>query len=380
MRAADSEMSLSFSTRTHPTNNDRRRARVAASQISGQVPVRVLVLAGGTALCLFAVLVSVFLLRTGDPAESVDLAASTGQGAGDAPTATNEVAAGLLGSAQSKLRHDHRPRPSATEASNSKPDRKQPASDVPADHSPSKKTLAEDASLTIQVVDGSQEPLAAVRVVLVQGRSTEGKSEVTDHEGFVSFNDLAPGRYTFRIEAEAAALPSKNLVSADAVTLSESEDRDLLVTVGSFDRSISGRVLDSSGKPVAGIVIHAKKHTLRASEGAVVLADQGALAAESDEDGEYEIVGLRPGRVRDFHGGDCSVPGSAESRPRGRGIGRPPRRGSPGARGLRSGDFRRWRSRRGGLDRRRHETLADRRGGAVLSRARTQRTRHHLRR
>lgn len=143
-----------------------------------------------------------------------------------------------------------------------------------------------NCELALEVQDPAGEPVAGVAVALLAGLARdEGE---TDALGVWVFAEIAPGSYTLRLQGDDTPL----LEAARAISLEAGERRELTLTLGRFDLSIAGRVLDHEGEPVSGIVVEAQKYLLRPSDTDLVLSRRIKLTANSGDDGKYEIRGL----------------------------------------------------------------------------------------
>ena len=147
--------------------------------------------------------------------------------------------------------------------------------------------LAEgNAEVTFELLDPNSDPVQNVTVTILGGRMA--KKTVSDIDGIARFENIAPGTYSFTVKADAVP----KLKGATTFTLSSEENRLIALTVGRYDLSISGRVLDSTGKPLGGIMVFATKQLFGNRDEAVVRMDWNNLRVESESDGGYEISGL----------------------------------------------------------------------------------------
>jgi hypothetical protein len=123
------------------------------------------------------------------------------------------------------------------------------------------------AELIVEVVDRAGEPRPGMVVALLYGRASE---EVpTDEEGLAVFGPLAKGNYSFRVKGEEVP----DLESAKDVTLLEGEQKQITLTIGSFDSELSGRVRNRDGEPVPGIRIFAYKQLFDVQEGDFIVGN-----------------------------------------------------------------------------------------------------------
>jgi protocatechuate 3,4-dioxygenase beta subunit len=145
---------------------------------------------------------------------------------------------------------------------------------------------AGDCELVFEVLETSSSPAIGVTVELLSGRESSETS--TGADGMAVFDGIQDGTYTYRLKAEG--MPE--LASAREVTLSPGEKKKLTLRIGAHDLSISGRVLDRSGKPVPGIVVVAREQLMEVGESRLVNARPEDFRTESGPDGTYEIGGL----------------------------------------------------------------------------------------
>lgn len=140
------------------------------------------------------------------------------------------------------------------------------------------------------VLDRSSVPQAQVSVIL---RSALGSAElVTDASGEAAFRGIAGGAYTLSLNAPSGP----ELASANQIPLEDGDDQRLVVRLGGFDQTISGRILDRNGAPVPGVEVEAVSRFFQKNEVAVIRVDLSTQGGVSDTDGFYEIGGLAEGR------------------------------------------------------------------------------------
>jgi protocatechuate 3,4-dioxygenase beta subunit len=82
------------------------------------------------------------------------------------------------------------------------------------------------------------------------------------------------------------------LSGANAVSVDPDEHRLISLSLGSYDLSISGRVLDRAGSPLQGVVVFAQKQIFGGRDEQVRHANPSSLRVTSRSDGSYEISGL----------------------------------------------------------------------------------------
>lgn len=120
--------------------------------------------------------------------------------------------------------------------------------------------------------------------ISMRGPEEQARPTKTDSQGRYTFKGSLPGTYTIRVEKpEDASEPrSRTLTLAPGDKLT---GVDLLILKGA---SISGKVLDRSGRPISGLVVFAyvRSHEL----GHVRLFEKGG--ALTDDRGEYRIAHL----------------------------------------------------------------------------------------
>lgn len=150
--------------------------------------------------------------------------------------------------------------------------------------------------------NGTPLPQARVMVSRYKGGEGVGLSRVdetnTGNDGRFSFVDLTPGMYRFQAELRGFQGGRKETT---LVALS-GESQEEIVLVMSSGMSISGRILDSLGAPIAGAQIAAFKE--RVEQDAPLqtrlqvllnledMQQENGIVAESDANGRYEVVGL----------------------------------------------------------------------------------------
>jgi len=129
------------------------------------------------------------------------------------------------------------------------------------------------------------------------GFGPQGPETRSDGEGRYSFADVKAGRYTLTVEH-----PSRRMSQEFALELSEGDNRyevDLSVSV------IAGRVLDTEGKPLAGVEVWAERPSGPGGgprmafimigddgDGGMVDSGQFGKRARTDADGRYELRGV----------------------------------------------------------------------------------------
>lgn len=149
-----------------------------------------------------------------------------------------------------------------------------------------------NCDLVVEAVDVAGEPFGDVVVTLnsVLGRSRKA----TDDQGEAHFSRIIPGFYQLHVLAPEGA----ELVSARPIVLAAGEERWVTIRVddvGDFKLSISGRILNGVGVPVAGITVEASRHLFDVADDQIVPRDQSGQRTTSDEEGLYKIENLVEG-------------------------------------------------------------------------------------
>lgn len=152
---------------------------------------------------------------------------------------------------------------------------------------PPARSAALPASLVMRIGDRDGNPLAGIRVILLAG-THKGRSAVTGGAGEAAFENLAAGRYGYRIIAPGRP----ELRPAAAFQLAAGATRVIEVTLGDYDQAIAGWVLDQDGAPVAGLTVKARLYRPPAEAGIVVPQSQAEQRAETALDSWFEIGGL----------------------------------------------------------------------------------------
>jgi hypothetical protein len=159
-------------------------------------------------------------------------------------------------------------------------------------------TLRPARSLAGRVVDDAGKPIPGVRISLVEtrelrmagGSQSGGSSRTageTDAEGRFVATHLTPG--TVHLSFEASGFLGKVL---RGLSIPEEEDPAPVEVVLETGAVLSGRVVDSRGRPAAGlrVVVHPLEPKER-------MLPSGA-EADTDADGGFRIAGLAPGQHR----------------------------------------------------------------------------------
>jgi hypothetical protein len=146
-----------------------------------------------------------------------------------------------------------------------------------------------DASLRGRVVDSEGQAVPAFNVMLTEkagiGNRILGQRAIFDGRGRFEFGGIPTGAYMVHIAAAGWAMKSADGVAAVG------GGTELRVTLGK-GASVFGRVTDSeSGEPL-GLA----KVSMENSFGGGASAMPMLVSAVSDEEGNFELAGLKPGR------------------------------------------------------------------------------------
>jgi protocatechuate 3,4-dioxygenase beta subunit len=145
-----------------------------------------------------------------------------------------------------------------------------------------------DSAILVTVLDSEGRPMAGA-MVEVDGPGGV-RSEPTAAAGVAEVAGLAAGDYQIRVRPTQPGLPA--LFGARPVTVAAGERFQARCTVPLLDAEITGRVLDSEGKPVAEVEIDCSPLLLPGS-GAIFMADvSSAGPVKSGADGSFRIQGL----------------------------------------------------------------------------------------
>ncbi|HYG81171.1 MAG TPA: hypothetical protein VD861_12320 [Pyrinomonadaceae bacterium] len=158
------------------------------------------------------------------------------------------------------------------------------------------------AAVGDEIVDANVEPLGVTTAVLEGGgRRREAR---IGPEGFYSFYDVAAGKYKLYVSLPDGLTDFKRLSPDIADGSDEKDQREIAITGrGCFHRHfavkdngrISGRVLDEDGGPAAHVTVSLIHFTLtgKVREPGDDFFDN--LTSRTDEAGNYNFMGLRPG-------------------------------------------------------------------------------------
>jgi hypothetical protein len=153
------------------------------------------------------------------------------------------------------------------------------------------------AQENLGVVDGivtnsASEPLAGVDVALMgQPAGAATRSSTTDTSGRFSLRDLPAGRHQLRLTKAGFKRPLSSPVIS--VTLAERERVANLKLSLAATSTISGEVLDQSGKPVPSVNVQLMMATYSAS--GLRWVGTSLTAVSADAKGTYRITDVLPG-------------------------------------------------------------------------------------
>jgi protocatechuate 3,4-dioxygenase beta subunit len=150
---------------------------------------------------------------------------------------------------------------------------------------------ADDGSIEGTVINEvTRDPVRKAQVTMVPGNMPPA---VTDAEGHFAFRKLPPGTYVLHAQHPEYPLMESGVVAMSplSVTLTSHENKEGLVMALTPGASVSGRVMDQDGKPVAGCNVQ----TMQFAPGSPGSRLYGNHTATSDDRGEYRIYGLARG-------------------------------------------------------------------------------------
>jgi protocatechuate 3,4-dioxygenase beta subunit len=139
---------------------------------------------------------------------------------------------------------------------------------------------------------------AAIRVSASELGGT-GKTATTDPDGLYEIDELPAGRYTINV-TRGGYLPMQHGQrrfgeGGAPLQIADGEAHDRVDFTLARASSISGRVTDESGQPLAGASLRAMQ--LQYFEGQRQPVPVGGFGSASDETGEFRISGVPPGDV-----------------------------------------------------------------------------------
>ena len=164
-------------------------------------------------------------------------------------------------------------------------------------------------NLVIALHDGAMLPLVDEEVEIRGAWREAGEARAhTDHRGEVAFEGIVEGGYLYTVQVAGGPL----LIASAPVYVQPDETTLLRLQVRDYDHVIGGRVLDRQGAPVAGLKITAKALRLASVTDGPKLRRDSTASTHADDDGLFEIAGLRAGDYEisieaDEHYGAASV-------------------------------------------------------------------------
>lgn len=148
-----------------------------------------------------------------------------------------------------------------------------------------------DARIVFVVQDASGRPQPGVRLHLTSLKSGGGALRIeTGSRGEAAFRDLAAGAYRYMADASNGAEPI-----SDSLRLEAGERKRLILRQAGSDLSITGRVRNQQGKPVAGILVSLKPHRFASAVSGAGTRNQSDRSAVSDATGKFDFGGLQDG-------------------------------------------------------------------------------------
>jgi len=149
-------------------------------------------------------------------------------------------------------------------------------------------------SIEGSVVNGvTHEPVRKAQVTLTFGGVTPA---VTDASGHFVFRNLPPGSYQVQAQHPEFPQPMSSPPPAVMVALAQDEQKRDIVIPLSPGASVSGRILDEDGKPLAGCSVEA----LYPQAGPAGKKLNSQRAASADDRGHYRLYGLSKGHYYFF--------------------------------------------------------------------------------
>jgi hypothetical protein len=137
---------------------------------------------------------------------------------------------------------------------------------------------------------GTTEPIEGVQVTL-SGASRTQTHVLTDNEGRFSFPNVAPGRYSVRVQRDGYLAPAAQAPAAMTINMASGQK----ITGLTYDLvpagTISGRILDPQGRLAALATVTALRLTYQ--EGRPTVAP--VKTASTNDRGEYRLFGMGPG-------------------------------------------------------------------------------------
>jgi protocatechuate 3,4-dioxygenase beta subunit len=156
----------------------------------------------------------------------------------------------------------------------------------------------EKSTFTVQgriVQDPSAQPIRKVDVALTprEGRQSDQYSATSDAEGKFQIPDVKPGRYSVSLQRDGFLQTGSH--RGTSLTLTSAEDAHDLVFHMQAGATISGKIIDGDGDPMANVSVQAVRAGSRTGRFA---RDQ--RSASTNDLGEYRIANLRAGKYLVF--------------------------------------------------------------------------------
>lgn len=144
-----------------------------------------------------------------------------------------------------------------------------------------------------RILEGMARRQPAANVMVRLHGETVERETVTDSEGAFRFADVPPGGY--RVSAEASMAPPAGEGSQRAVTAEKTveiarSDLGLDLELHPDRITVSGRIADTDGHPIAGAKVIGIQEIVDPSN----MHDPNIVTTVSDADGVYELSGLSP--------------------------------------------------------------------------------------
>jgi protocatechuate 3,4-dioxygenase beta subunit len=136
------------------------------------------------------------------------------------------------------------------------------------------------------VNDADGHPFAGVEVTISGGAGSRALS--TDKTGTAEIAGIPPGSYAVLVRPPGAP----GLRSARSAEVAPGERLEVRCQVPAFDAQIAGRILDTSGQPVKGIVVEARPITFPGAVLKFESIEPPSPSQASGPDGAFQIDGL----------------------------------------------------------------------------------------
>jgi len=135
------------------------------------------------------------------------------------------------------------------------------------------------------IEEGTNTPIAGARVIFAfRGRSR--LQTLTDQDGRYFFDDLEPGPW--RLAVQKTGYPPLEPSSVPTYWVVAGQSLDIATVTLPQGARVAGRIVGSRGAPVGDVNVRAVK------PGAAI--DLMSEATRTNDRGEFEVVGLAPGR------------------------------------------------------------------------------------